>query len=79
LPSTPGRRYAFTGNVHDAAGSSTYCASCGVRVIERDWYQLGEWRLGATGRCDACGAEIAGRFDVAPGCFGARQIPLRVH
>jgi len=69
----------LTGNVHDAAGSSTYCASCGVRVIERDWYQLGEWRLGATGRCDACGAEIAGRFDVAPGCFGARRIPIRVH
>jgi pyruvate formate lyase activating enzyme len=68
-----GVHYAFTGNVHDAAGSSSYCASCGARVIERDWYRLGEWHLGAAGRCDACGAEIAGRFDVAPGRFGAER------
>ncbi len=74
-----GVRYAFTGNVHDATGSSSYCASGGVRVIERDWYQLGEWRLGAEGRCGACGGEIAGRFDVVPGDFGARRIPLRMH
>ncbi len=73
-----GVRYAFTGNVHDAAGSSSYCANCGVRVIERDWYQLGAWRLGAAGRCEGCGAEVAGRFGVTPGSFGARRIPLRM-
>jgi pyruvate formate lyase activating enzyme len=31
-----GLRYVYTGNVHDPAGSSTYCAGCGTRVIERD-------------------------------------------
>ena len=73
-----GVRYAFTGNVHDTAGSSTYCPGCGVRVIERDWYELGEWRLDEHGRCDACGTEVAGRFDAHPGDFGARRIPLRL-
>ncbi|MEE8286268.1 MAG: AmmeMemoRadiSam system radical SAM enzyme, partial [Gammaproteobacteria bacterium] len=74
-----GIHYAFTGNVHDAAGSSSYCANCGERVIERDWYELGEWRLDAAGRCAACATGIPGRFDAAPGCFGARRIPLHVH
>ena len=74
-----GIHYAFTGNVHDAAGSSSYCANCGERVIERDWYELGEWRLDAVGRCAACATGIPGRFDAAPGCFGARRIPLHVH
>ena len=72
------RSVVLTGNVHDAAGSSSYCANCGVRVIERDWYQLGAWRLGAAGRCEGCGAEVAGRFGVTPGSFGARRIPLRM-
>lgn len=42
-----GLRYVYTGNVHDPAGSSTYCVGCGKRVIERDWYELGEWQLDA--------------------------------
>ena len=26
-------------------GGSTFCSGCGLRLIERDWYRLGEWRL----------------------------------
>ncbi|MDQ3973358.1 MAG: AmmeMemoRadiSam system radical SAM enzyme, partial [Actinomycetota bacterium] len=33
-----GVRYAYTGNVHDPDGGSTYCHACGERVIARDWY-----------------------------------------
>ncbi|HID50243.1 MAG TPA: AmmeMemoRadiSam system radical SAM enzyme [Chromatiales bacterium] len=33
-----GVRYAYTGNVHDEAGESTYCHSCGQKLIGRDWY-----------------------------------------
>src|SRR4051812_8379517 len=36
-----GIRHAYTGNVHDAGGSSTRCHSCGTVLIERDWYELG--------------------------------------
>ena len=31
-----GLRYVYTGNVHDPAGQSTYCGSCGALLIERD-------------------------------------------
>jgi pyruvate formate lyase activating enzyme len=59
-----GVHHAFTGNVHDPGGSSTYCHACGDLLIERDWYQLGRWQLDA--------------FDAKPATFGARRIPVRI-
>jgi pyruvate formate lyase activating enzyme len=73
-----GLHYVYTGNVHDTAGSSTYCASCSSRVIERDWYELGEWRLDEQGRCLQCGAQLPGVFAGAPGTWGARRLPVRI-
>jgi pyruvate formate lyase activating enzyme len=73
-----GVHYAFTGNVHDSKGGSTYCPDCKALVIERDWYELGMWRLDADGACSSCGTRIAGHFDTAPGGFGARRIPVRL-
>jgi pyruvate formate lyase activating enzyme len=68
-----GLRHVYTGNVHDAAGQSTYCASCGRMLIERNWYELGEWNLDARGACRFCGARLAGHFDPQPGRWGARR------
>lgn len=73
-----GVRHAYTGNVHDGEGSSTYCAACGARVIERDWYRLGECALSDDGRCDACGARCAGVFEGRPGTWGQRRLPVRL-
>jgi pyruvate formate lyase activating enzyme len=71
-----GIRYAYTGNVHDQAGGSTFCHACGARVIERDWYVLGEYRLDELGRCQACGAVVPGVFGTGPGTWGARRQPV---
>jgi pyruvate formate lyase activating enzyme len=73
-----GLHYVYTGNVHDPSGSSTYCSHCGTRVIERDWYELGEWRLDAQGRCLKCETRIPGVFDGKPGTWGARRLPVRL-
>jgi pyruvate formate lyase activating enzyme len=70
--------FAYTGNVHDSDGGSTYCPGCRERVIERDWYELGAWRLDENGGCRNCGMEIPGHFDAAPGHFGARRLPVRL-
>ena len=40
-----GLRYVYTGNVRDAAGQSTYCPSCGERVVGRDGYRITSWAL----------------------------------
>jgi pyruvate formate lyase activating enzyme len=73
-----GVHFAYTGNVHDSAGGSTWCPRCKARVIERDWYELGAWHLDANGACRNCGTQIPGHFDATPGGFGAQRIPIRL-
>jgi pyruvate formate lyase activating enzyme len=60
-----GLNHVYSGNIHDAAGQSTYCARCGETLIERDWYELGRYALDGN-RCRKCGAELPGHFDSAP-------------
>ena len=73
-----GVRYAYTGNVHDAAGGSTWCHHCGEELIGRDWYVLSTWNLTPEGRCRSCGTPCAGVFDSQPGSWGARRQPVRL-
>ena len=47
-----GVRYAFTGNIHDPAGQSTYCHNCRTLLIERNGYEITTWRLSPDGKCD---------------------------
>jgi pyruvate formate lyase activating enzyme len=71
-----GLHYCYTGNVHDTAGGTTHCPSCGEAVIVRDWYRLLAWRLDATGACERCGTPIPGVWDGPPGQWGARRQPV---
>jgi pyruvate formate lyase activating enzyme len=73
-----GIRYAYVGNVHQKAGSSTYCHECGALLIGRDWYVLTEWNLTAEGACGRCGTPLAGVFDPSPGTWGAKRQPVRL-
>ncbi|HWC10815.1 MAG TPA: AmmeMemoRadiSam system radical SAM enzyme [Acidimicrobiales bacterium] len=73
-----GVRFAYTGNVHDTEGSSTYCPGCGTRVVERDWYEIGEYRLTADGACQSCGRHLPGRYRGGPGGWGPRRMPVRL-
>ena len=73
-----GVRYAYTGNVHNAAGDSTWCHQCGELLIGRDWYVLSDWNLTADGKCAACGTPCAGVFEARPGNWGAKQQPVRL-
>ena len=70
--------YAYTGNVHDNQGSSTWCPECGEILIERDWYQLGLWGLDDKGCCTGCGFNLAGYFEAEPGKFGTQRIPVQI-
>jgi pyruvate formate lyase activating enzyme len=60
-----GVRYAYTGNVPDREGGSTWCHRCGALVIERDGYRLGVVAVTADGCCTACGVRIPGVFTAA--------------
>jgi len=73
-----GVRYAFTGNVHNEDGDSTFCHQCGEKLIGRDWYELTDWKLTAAGKCPSCGTACAGVFDARPGNWGSRRQPVRL-
>ena len=73
-----GVRYAYTGNVWDEDGGSTYCHQCGQKLIGRDWYVLSEWNLTEDGHCTQCGTPCAGVFSGAPGSWGSRRLPVHM-
>jgi pyruvate formate lyase activating enzyme len=76
-----GLHHAYTGNVHDYTGSSTYCPGCGELLIGRDWYELSSWNLkldGPEAACAYCGTGIAGVFEEKPGTWGARRQPIHI-
>jgi pyruvate formate lyase activating enzyme len=73
-----GVRYAYTGNVHDRKGGSTFCHACGELLIGRDWFQLTAWGLSDEGSCRRCGTPLPGRFAGGPGSWGARRQPVRL-
>lgn len=68
-----GVHYAYVGNVHDKSADSTYCQGCGQLLIGRDWYELSEWNLDASGCCRFCGERCAGVFHPKSGNWGAKR------
>jgi pyruvate formate lyase activating enzyme len=75
---TLGVRYAYTGNVADGEGSSTWCHACGALLIGRRGFSVTSWALGPEGQCPTCGAHCSGRFEARPGTWGGgrRSIEL---
>ncbi len=73
-----GVRYAYTGNVHDEHGGSTYCHRCHTKLIGRDWYELGAWNLDSDGQCRNCSMPCPGVFASTPGNWGRRRVPVRL-
>ena len=75
---TNGIRYAFTGNVFDPEGDSTFCHRCHALLIGRDRYVITAWGLDERGCCAKCGEKCAGVFDPTPGIWGGRRQPVSV-
>ena len=73
-----GIKYVYTGNIHDPAGGSTYCPSCGEGVMIRDWHQINGWKLSQKGHCANCGEPVAGHFDEKPGDWGRKRVPVKI-
>ncbi|MCL1036318.1 AmmeMemoRadiSam system radical SAM enzyme [Shewanella submarina] len=73
-----GLSYVYVGNVHHSEASSSFCPNCNARVIERDWYQLGQYQLDDSGHCLQCGSPVAGRFEHYGRPFGRKRLAVRV-
>jgi len=92
LPSTPletlvrarniaiknGVRYAYTGNIHNIEGDSTYCHQCHKCIIKRDWYEIVDYQLTHDGKCKFCNTQCSGVFEGPPGTWGQKQQPINI-
>jgi pyruvate formate lyase activating enzyme len=74
-----GMQYVYIGNVHNIEGDTTYCPSCRSPLIERDWYEIRQYRVTPDGHCPDCNTQIAGHFEKFTRAFGARRIPVTLH
>lgn len=72
-----GLKFVYTGNVNDVVNQSTYCPACRALLIERNWYELGEYHLRGN-VCGRCGYKIAGVFDERPGTWGRKRQPIQI-
>ena len=68
-----GLRYVYTGNIHDDEGDATACHLCDFKLIQRHWYEIGEYALARDGSCPRCGTPCAGHFSSAAGSWGRRR------
>ncbi|NBP40107.1 MAG: AmmeMemoRadiSam system radical SAM enzyme [Betaproteobacteria bacterium] len=73
-----GLQHVYIGNVSDTARQSTYCHSCGTRIIGRDGYRLSLWGVSEKGSCLRCGTRCPGVFDGPAGDWGSRRQPLKI-
>lgn len=70
--------HVYTGNVHDCDGQSTYCSNCHKTLIERNWYELGKWKLDENGCCINCGTKLSGYYEKIHGNWGAKRLPILI-
>jgi len=73
-----GLRYAYTGNVRDDAGSTTFCPGCGAALVARKGFLLTDWALDDRGRCLECATAIPGVFETVPGDWSGIRVPVKL-
>jgi pyruvate formate lyase activating enzyme len=74
-----GLNYVYTGNVHHQEGDTTFCPNCHAILIERDWYQINQYRMTPNAQCPDCGTSVRGNFDAQAGSFGRKRIPIALN
>ena len=68
-----GLKHVVIGNLRDPARQSTYCATCGEKLINKLGYIIQEWNFKKTGKCPTCGAKCAGVFEDKHGDWGSKR------
>lgn len=73
-----GLHYVYTGNIWDEEGSSTYCHSCGTKLIGRIWHKITAWNLTPESKCPHCGAACHGVFEEKPGDWNWPPLSIKI-
>ena len=73
-----GLHHVYTGNVADAEGQRTRCATCRMALVDRTWHSVAEYRITPGGTCPSCDTTIPGRFAAGPGDWSPRRVAVSV-
>ncbi len=73
-----GIRYCYTGNVEDIESETTFCHSCGEKLIVRTGFEITKWALKEKGRCKSCDALCPGVFEEKPGNWGSKRVQIQL-
>ncbi|NOY55318.1 MAG: AmmeMemoRadiSam system radical SAM enzyme [Actinobacteria bacterium] len=67
--------YVYTGNIPDEVTQSTWCPTCGAKLIGRSGYSITAWNIDR-GCCGSCGTVVSGVFEDRPGSWGPIRHPV---
>lgn len=70
-----GIKYAYTGNVADPTGGTTWCANCARPLVRRNGFRIESYDL-EEGRCRFCGHPVPGRFEARCDASKPRGTPI---
>ena len=72
-----GLNYVYTGNMFNSQTASTYCHYCKQLLIERDWYELGDYHI-ENNCCKYCKNLIPGIFPNEKGNWGRQRVSINI-
>jgi len=72
-----GIKFAYIGNVDNPKEQSTYCPNCKQLLIERNWYELGAYKI-KEGCCTKCKTRVPGVFENEKGAWGRKRLPVAI-
>ena len=75
LAISAGLKYVYLGNILNASHQNTYCPNWKQLVIERNWYELGQFNI-ENQACKFCGELVDGYFDKNCGNWGRKRMPI---
>jgi pyruvate formate lyase activating enzyme len=70
-----GIHFVYTGNIYHEQTQSTYCASCNLKIISRNWQEITSYDI-VNGNCARCSAPVPGYFPNNPGKWGRKRQSL---
>jgi pyruvate formate lyase activating enzyme len=77
-----GIQFAYTGNIIDENGNSTWCHNCHHLLIKRRYYEILEWHITKNtdneSTCSNCGTRVEGVFETNQGDWGANRVPIKI-
>jgi pyruvate formate lyase activating enzyme len=75
-------KFAYTGNIIDENGNSTWCHNCHKLLIKRRYYEILEWNIKQNSNnesiCNNCGTHIKGVFESQCGDWGTKRVPVKL-